>query len=263
MITRPVVAFVLAVAIAPISTFAVSQKKQLTPAETVVAFYRLLREQKYAEGFALSIYREAVEGLTPDELAELVPDFEATFTQIPAKIEIKGEQAAAESATVFALFGGETDVQEVGLILEDGRWLVGDAESLALVRRDKTAFFFNTRIRVNHNEAFALLKRINGTQIVRLKEKQGYGTLQELMAEDKSLGTDLPGGVGAGYRFTVNVTPDRMAYTVVAIPVKHGRTGLLSFFADIGGIHAADAGGLAVNESAPLLEQRQLEATEP
>lgn len=260
MIQRSVVAIAVALALATTMTNASAQKKPLTPAETVVSFYRLLREQKYAEGFGLSIYREAVEGLSPEELAELVPDFEATFTEIPAKIEIKGEQATGETATVFALFGGDTQVQEVGLVREDGRWLVGDPESLALVRRDKTAFFFNTRIRVNHNEAFALLKRITGSQIVRLKEKQAYGTLQELMEEDKSLGSDLPGAVGAGYRFTLNVTPDRQAFTVVAIPVKHGRTGLLSFFADNGGIHAADAGGLAVNESAPLLEQSQLEA---
>ncbi len=263
MFIRLVTALALAVVIAPISTHAVSQQKPLTPSETVVAFYRLLREQRYSEGFALSIYREAVEGLGPDELAELVPDFEATFAQIPAKIEIKGEQAAGDSATVFALFGSDASVQEVGLVREGGRWLVGDSESLELVRRDKTAFFFNTRIRVNHNEAFAILKRIAGTQAVRLKEKQAYGTLEELLAEEKTLGADLPAGVGAGYRFTVNVTTDRQAFTIVAVPVKHGRTGRLSFFADVGGIHAADAGGLAVNETAPLLEQSQLETAAP
>ena len=263
MFIRPVAALALALALAPIPTPASSQKKPLTPAETAVAFYRLLREQRYAEGFALSIYREAVDGLSADELAELVPDFEATFAQIPAKIEIKGEQAAGETATVFALFGGDAEVQEVGLVREDGRWLVGDTESLELVRRDKTAFFFNTRIRVNHNEAFAILKRITGSQVLRLKDNKAYGTLEELVAEDKALGADIPGGIGAGYRFTVNITPDRQAFTVVAVPTKHGRTGRLSFFADTGGIHAADAGGLAVNESAPLLEQSQLETAVP
>lgn len=259
MIYRLVAALAVAVALLSIPVPTHAQQKPLTPAETVVSFYRLLREQRYAEGFALSIYREAVEGLSPEELAELTPDFEATFAQIPAKIEIKGEQAAGETATVFALFGSDANVQEVGLVRQDGRWLVGDGESLALVRRDKTAFFFNTRIRVNHNEAFSLLKRLSGSQVVRMKEEKAYGTIEELIAEDKALGADMPGSVGAGYRFTVNVTPDRQAFTVVAVPVKHGRTGLLSFFADTSGIHAADAGGLAVNETAPLLEQSQLE----
>lgn len=263
MLIRLVAALALSVAIAPISTPAISQKKPLSPTETVVAFYRLLREQRYAEGFALSIYREAVDGLSAEDLAELTPDFEATFAQIPENIVIKGEQAAGETATVFALFGGEGEVQEVSLVREDGRWLVGDAESLELVRRDKTAFFFNTRIRVNHNEAFAVLKRIIGTETIRMKEKQAFGSLEELLAEEKSLGADIPGGVGTGYRFAVNITPDRQAFTVIAVPVKHGRTGRLSFFADSGGIHAADAGGLAVNESAPLLEQSQLESAAP
>ena len=263
MLIRLFAALALSVAIAPISTPAASQKKPLTPAETVVDFYRLLREQRYAEGFALSIYREAVDGLSAEDLAELTPDFEATFTQIPAKIQIKGEQSAGETATVFALFGDDDEVQEVSLVREEGRWLVGDAESLELVRHDKKAFFFNTRIRVNHNEAFAVLKRIIGTETIRLKEKKAYGTLEELLAEEKTLGTDIPGGVGTGYRFVVNLTPDRQAFTIAAVPVKHGRTGRLSFYADSGGIHAADAGGLAVNETAPLLEQSQLESAAP
>ena len=58
MFIRLVAALALALAIAPISTLAASQKKPLTPSETVVAFYRLLREQRYSEGFALSIYRD-------------------------------------------------------------------------------------------------------------------------------------------------------------------------------------------------------------
>lgn len=242
-------AVVLAAALAVPGT----AQQKLSPTDTVLAFYRLLREQRYAEGFALSVYREAVDGLSEEEMAELAPDFQRTFANIPEKIEIKGEQVSGDAATVFARFDPASDAaQEVTLFREDGRWLVGDRQSLAQVRSEKTAFFFNTRIRVNHNEVFELVKQISGTEDVHFQAKKVYATLEELVAQD-GLGDDIKNGVANGYRFLVNLTPDRQAFTVAAVPVRYGRTGKLSFFADAKSIHAADAGGLAVNEQAPVL----------
>ncbi len=241
----------LAVVLA-VASVASARAQKGSPTEAVLAFYKLLREQKYMEGFSYSIYRDAVEGLSDEDMAELVPEFQQTFADIPEKIEVRGEQISGEAATVFAKFGDAADVQEVSLVRQDGRWLVGDREALAQVQTERTAFFFNTRIRVNHNEVFDLMKRLTGTEDVRFRAKKAYATLDELVAEE-GFAEDIKSGVANGYRFTVNLTPDKQAFTLVAVPVRYGRTGKLSFFADAKSIHADDAKGLAVNEQAPVL----------
>lgn len=236
-------------------------RQQLAPADTVLAFYRLLREQRYLEGFAYSVYREAVEGLSEEELVELTPDFQETFSEIPAKIEVRGTQAGADTATVFVSFGGDA-VDEVALVKEEGRWLVGDREALEQVRRERTEFFFNARVRVNQNEVFRLLKRIVGAEEVHFQAKKSYATLEELAAVE-GLADDFEGGRASGYRFFVNLTPQRDAFTVVAIPVRYGRTGKLSFFADAKNVHAADAQGMPVNEQAPVLAEQEVAVPAP
>jgi hypothetical protein len=247
----PCVWGIVVVLAAALAAPAAAQQK-LSPTETVLAFYKLLREQNYMEGFGYSVYREAVEGLSEEDFAELVPDFQQTFSDIPEKIEIRGEQAGGDVATVFALFGPGDEVQEVSLVKVDGKWLVGDRDALEQVRRERTSFFFNARVRVNHNDAFDLVKRITGTEDVRFQTKKAYGTLDELVAQEGFAG-EIKDGVASGYRFTVFVTPDRQAFTLVAVPVRYGRTGKLSFFSDGKSVHAADAAGRPVNEQAPVL----------
>jgi hypothetical protein len=242
----------LAVVLAAALAAPAGAQEKLSPSETVLTFYGFLRENRFSEGLSYSVYREAVEGLAEGDLAELEQEFRQTFSDIPAKIEIRGEQVSGENATVFARFGPEDDVQEVALVSEGGRWLVGDREALEQVRKERTAFFINARIQVNHNEVFRLMQRIAGGEDVYFQTKQVYAELAELAALD-SLGDDLKAGLASGYRFTVNLTPDRKAFTVVAIPVRYGRTGKLSFFANAKSIHASDAGGQPVNEQAPVL----------
>lgn len=244
--------WVLAAALAAALAAPVSAQKALTPSETVLAFYGLMRQHKFKEAFSHSVYAEAVEGLGDEDLAELTPEFERNAADIPEKIDVGGEQSGAEVATVFVKFGGADEAQEVTLVKDGGRWLVGDRDALGQVRAQKTEFFFNTRIRVDHNEVFDLVRRITGSEEVAFQAGKAYATLDELAAKE-DFGEDLKDGVANGYRFTVALTPDRQAYSVVAIPVRYGRTGKLSFFASGKSIHAADAGGRAVNEQAPVL----------
>ncbi len=248
---RGITIVALAAALVVVTAAPALGQKALSPSETVVAFYGLMRQHKFKEAFAYSVYAEAIDGLTEEDLAELDPEFQRTAADIPAQIDVRGEQASGDVATVFAAFGG-SDAQDVTLVREGGRWLVGDRDALTQVRAEKSAFFFNARIRVDHNEVFDLMRRLTGTEDVRLQSKKAYATLDELVAEE-GFGEDLKDGVASGYRFTVNVTPDRQAFTVVAVPVRYGRTGKLSFFANSKSIHAADAGGNAVNEQAPTL----------
>lgn len=245
----------LVVSLALLSTVSVvpaSAQKQLSPSETVLAFYRLLRAQQYHEGFAVSVFHEAVDGLSDEELAELSTDFQQTFAEIPDKITIRGEQISGDTATVFVQFGADETAQEVGLVRDEGRWLVGDRDSLERVHQEKTEFFFNARIRVNQDQVFQVLRRIARTEAVLFQTRKAYASLDDLVATE-GFGSDLENGISNGYRFIVNLTPDRQAFTAIAVPVRYGRTGRLSFFTDGRSVFAADARGLAVNEQSPVL----------
>jgi hypothetical protein len=241
-----------AVSVALAWPVAPARAQQPSPSDTVRAFYTLLREHRYAEGFACSVYADAIRGLAETDLAELAPEFQATFSDIPSDIKIGGEQISGQAATVFADFG-TGEMQQVALVKEGGRWLVGDRETLEQVQREKASFFFNARINVNHNAVFKLLKQIVGAQDVHFGQKKAYGTTDELIAI-QGLTSELKGGAPvSGYTITVNLAPDRSAYSVTAVPVRFGRTGKLSFYADTGGIRAAESRGLAVSDDAPVL----------
>jgi len=78
-----------------------AQTKAGSPSDTVIGFYRSLKEKRYVDGFRHSVYRNAVEGLTPAELQDLEPDFARTFAAIPDKIEPSGELITGESLRSF------------------------------------------------------------------------------------------------------------------------------------------------------------------
>src|SRR5512143_1255520 len=93
-----------------------AQKNPSSPTETVITFYRALKEKRYVEGFRHSVYRSAIEGLSPAELQDLEPDFARTFSAIPDKIVPSGENTTGETATVSLKFGGADEAQQVALV---------------------------------------------------------------------------------------------------------------------------------------------------
>ncbi|MBK7996999.1 MAG: hypothetical protein IPK14_27600 [Blastocatellia bacterium] len=120
------------------------EAKPLSAADTVKEFYRLLREKKYLEGFRLSVYRDAIEPLTPEELKELEPDFELTFSRIPETVKILGTQIIGNNATIFIKSSDnpkDPTADEVFLIQVNGNWVVGDLETLQLVKNLDRKFF--------------------------------------------------------------------------------------------------------------------------
>ena len=72
-----------------------------TPTETVREFYKAMREKRFREAFALSIYKPAIDGLSAEEFNDLRPDFEKMAAVIPEKIEVNGEQISGDAATDF------------------------------------------------------------------------------------------------------------------------------------------------------------------
>jgi hypothetical protein len=233
-----------------------AQQRATSPTDAALRFYRALKNKQYVEGFRHSVYRGAVEGLTQAELSELEPDFARTFSQIPDKIEPRGEQITGDSATVFLKFDEDGRPQEVGLVRVDGEWLVGDQDSLTLVRQQGRAFFFNTRILVNEGEAFEMLSRIVGAEIIYAQRFDGRtASLQDLIRLG-GVPKDLDSGEVNGYRFTLNVSADQKSFSVVATPVVYGRSGRLSFYADANGIRAEDKKGQPASQGSPAYQPK-------
>jgi hypothetical protein len=217
-----------------------------TPTETVREFYKLMRERKFVEAFALTIYKPAIEGLSAAELDELRPDFERMGSAIPEQIEVSGEQVSNDLATVFVkIANGEKDAQPepVALMREAGLWIVGDRENQAIVKKAGKQFFFEARIQTHHNEVQAMLQRISIAQLAyATQHNNAYADLPALISAGL-VTKDIEATDILGYRFHVSLARDAKSWTAGAEPVRYGRTGRLSFFLDQTGIRSADVGG--------------------
>lgn len=229
-----------------------AQHKSASPTETALTFYRELKEKHYVEGFKHSVYRNAVEGLTPAELQDLGPDFARTFSTIPEKIEARGEKITGQTAIVSLKFEGAEEVQPVALIRDQNEWLVGDQETLALVNAQGRAFFFNARMLVNEGEAYEMLQRIIGAEIIYSRKFEGRNaSLQELIRLS-GVPKDIEDGESSGYRFALIISADEKSFFTTATPSVYGKTGKLSFYADINGVRGEDLRGQLATVKSPI-----------
>jgi hypothetical protein len=233
-------------ALVGVSSAALAQTQQRSPSDTVREFYKTMHERKFREAFAMSIYKPAIEGLTPEEFEDLRPDFERMAGAIPDKVNINGEQISGDSATVFVKVkdaDSPEQAEPVTLIRINGDWIVGDTDNQEIVKKAGKAFFFNARIDTHHDEVQAMLKRITLAQIVYSQGHNGrFGDLAALIAAGL-IPKDLEGTESTGYRFHINVSPDAKTWTAAAEPAQYGRTGRLSFFMDHTGVRSGDKAG--------------------
>ncbi|HEV2800819.1 MAG TPA: hypothetical protein VGW12_10000 [Pyrinomonadaceae bacterium] len=217
-----------------------------TPLQTVAEFYKALRERRFRDAFALSIYKPALEGLTAEEFAELQPEFEKLAGAVPEKIEFGGEQISGDTATVFARVGGESAQLEAIPLMRgaDGAWIFGDAENQAIVRRDGKEFFLKARIETHHKEVEALLLKIANAEAGYSAQNGGrFAEMAALVASKPALREDFDSAQTLGYTFQITVGKDAKSYSVRAEPTRYGRTGLLSFYMDQNGLQKKDTGG--------------------
>jgi hypothetical protein len=227
-----------------------------SPSATVINFYRALKARRYVEGFRHSVYKAAVEGLTPAELNDLEPDFGQAFSRIPDKLDTQGEQITGDTATVFLKFEGITDLQPVAVIRSGGEWLVGDKESLDLVQAQGRSFFFNTRILVNEREVYEAMQRIVGAQVIYSGKFEGrFASMPDLIRLG-ALSKDYETMTADGYRFELTIGSDKKSFLSTATPLAYGKTGKLSFYADINGIRAEDLKGQPASASSPVYQQK-------
>jgi hypothetical protein len=226
----------------------VSYGQQRSPTDTVRDFYKAMRERKFREAFGMSIYKPAIEGLSQQEFDDLRPDFDKMAAAIPDKVDLTGEQISGDLATVFvkvkeAAADAKEQAEPISLIKVDGKWIVGDRENEAIVKKAGKEFFFSTRIETHHNEVQDLLRRITLAQTVYGQQHDGkFANLAELIAAGL-LPKDLEGTDSTGYSFKVNRTTDGKTWYATAEPAQYGRTGKLSFYLDSTGVRSGDAAG--------------------
>ena len=221
-----------------------------TPTETMREFYRMMREKKYKDAFSISIYRLAIDGLSPQEYDDLKPDFDkmavAVSERIPEKVDITGEQISGETATVFVKVvdsDGKETTEPASLIKVDNTWIVGDRENLEMVRKQGKKFFFEARINAHHSDVQDMLTRISLAQVVYAQGHNGqFGNMAELIAAGL-VPKDIEGPESTGYRFQVVRATDGKSWYATAEPAQYGRTGRLSFYLDASGVRSGDTGG--------------------
>ena len=221
-----------------------------SPTETTRLFYQMMREKKFREAFELSIYRPAIDSLSPQEFEELRPDFEkmalAVSEKIPDKIEVSGEQISGDVATVFVKVldaEGKEKVEPAALMKLDNRWIIGDKENLELVKKAGKQFFFEARINAHHADVQDMMTRISLAQVLYSQNHNGqFGNTAELVAAGV-VPKDIEGTDSTGYKFQINRAADGKSWYATAEPVQYGRTGRLSFYLDATGVRSGDCGG--------------------
>jgi len=230
-------------------TVASSQAQQLSPTETVRQFYKSMREKKYKEAFALSIYKPAIDGLSAKELEELRPDFERMAAEIPDTMELSGETISGELATVFVKVKGDgkTEPEEklapIPLMKANGIWIIGDPQNQEIVKKGGSKYFFDARINAHHDDVQDMLNRIT---LAQLYYSQGHNGLFGNMAELIGVGAvpkDLETSASTGYIFHITRSADGKTWWASAEPALYGRSGKLSFYLDAAGVRSGDVGG--------------------
>jgi len=224
--------------------------QQRSPTDTMRDFYRMMRDKKFREAFDISIYRPAIDGLSSQEYEELRPDFEkmavAVSEKIPEKVDITGEQISGDTATVFVKVidaDGKERIEPATLIKIDNTWVVGDKESLTMVKQAGKKFFFEARINAHHSDVQDMLTRISLAQVVYSQGHNGlFGNTAELITAGL-IPKDIEGIESTGYRFQVIRAADGKSWYATAEPAQYGHTGRLSFFLDASGVRSGDAGG--------------------
>jgi hypothetical protein len=220
-----------------------------TPSDVVREFYKAMREHRFQEAFALTIYKPAVEGLNAQEMEILRPGFEEKAAQIPATVEIMGEQISGTNATVFVKIPTEvasTQVtsQPLNLTNASGSWLIGTEADQAEVKKAGRRYFLDALIAEHEGDVEDILKRVVLWQGIYSPQNGGrYGDFPALIKAGM-LGADVIDPKLSGYNFRITVGQDGKSYVANAEPLSHGKTGKLSFWMDQTGlIKSADTGG--------------------
>lgn len=212
-----------------------------SPADTVRAFYKNLRDRRFREAMFLTNLRPAIENLTDAELKELHVDFEPLAAMIPAEIEINGEIITKEKAAVTTkLPDNETDemkLQEIKLRRENGVWIIltVDEKAEEEVKKEGKNYFTSLKIKTHQEEAKAMLERVNKAQMIYAMQNGGLYADAATLIDKTFLPKDFLTAETTGYNYQIQISVDRKKFTATAAPAVYGKTGRLSFWFEVNG----------------------------
>lgn len=229
------------------------------PADTVRAFYKLLREKKFREAIFLTNLRPAIEGLTDMELKDFALDFEAIAGQVPAEVEINGEIITGDLATVTANLpdpdGDKKEIQTIKLRRENDVWVIlsADDDAEKKIKQEGKNYFYALRIETHEEEARKMLDRVAKAELAHSLQNGGsYADMSTLIAAGL-LPDDIKASDSTGYIYAVVVTPDNKHYSATATPANYGKSGRLSFLLQLdakglGHLTSKDTSGKVLNK---------------
>lgn len=225
------------------------------PSDVVREFYKAMREHRFKEAWALTIYKSAVEGLSAEEMEDLRPDFEQKAAAVPDQIEITGERIQGNIATVFVKVPvtdstPQITSEPVNLMSSGGAWIIGTESDQAEVKKKGRRFFLDALIEEHENDIEDLFKRLLVVQLVYAQEhKNTLANLQDLIAANL-VAKESADPKAIGYTVRIALTSDGKGYVATAEPTRYGHTGKLSFWMDqTGNIKKADNGGKPITGS--------------
>jgi hypothetical protein len=226
-----------------------AQNAVRSPSDVVREFYKAMREHRFKEAWALTIYKPAVSDLTPEEMEDLRADFEDRAAKIPDQIEVTGEKITGNIATVFVKVP-VTDAtsqiisEPVNLLNSGGAWIIGTEADEAEVKKKGRRFFLDALIDQRHDDMEQLLKRLIAVEAMYAQQNGGaFGDLAALI-KASLMSDDVANPKTLGYTFRITVTPDGKRFVATAEPIRYGHSGNLSFWMDqTGAIRKADTNG--------------------
>ena len=232
-----------------------AQQSPRTPSDTVREFYKAMREKRFRDAWSLTIYKPAVEGLTPEEMEDLRPDFEERATKVPEQVEVISEQVNGNTASVFVKVpsadgSAQVTSEPVGLINSGGIWIIGDEANQAIVKKAGRRFFLDAMIDAHQGDIEDLLKRLIAVEVAYGLEHNGvFGDLTALIKAGL-MSHEVAEPAASGYNFHITVGKDGKGYVAGAEPARYGHTGKLSYWMDqTGAIKSADNGGKPLSGS--------------
>ena len=230
-----------------------AQQTQRGPSDVVREFYKAMREHRFKDAWALTIYKPAVADLSEEEMEDLRPDFEEQASKIPEQVTITGEQISGNIATVFVAIPATESTPQitsepVNLINSGGAWIIGEEDKQAIVKKAGRRFFLDAMITEHQNDVEDLLKRLVAVQIVYSAQHNGaFGDLPALIAMNL-IAKEAGDPNSVGYKTRIMVAKDGKSYVATAEPTRYGRTGKLSFWMDqTGAIKSLDNGGKPIS----------------
>ena len=227
----------------------VQGQAQRGPSDVVREFYKAMREHRFKEAWALTIYKSAVEGLSAEEMEDLRPDFEQKAAAVPPQIEITGERIQGNIATVFVKVPvtdstPQITSEPINLMSSGSGWIIGTEADQAEVKKKGRRFFLDALIEEHENDIDDLFKRLLVVQLVYAGEHKGaLANLQDLIKANL-VAKESADPKAIGYTVRIVITPDGKGYIATAEPTRYGHTGKLSFWMDqTGNLRKVDNGG--------------------